>query len=118
MDIFASYSSTEDTKRLHDLLESQCEFDIAIVDLNPKTPCRPAPPHLDVNRLRSDAGRVDRPDGSINIYVVTQAGKPAPDFDASVPSISYVLSLITDERHLDEDLKVFRAMLGTIKIAP
>jgi hypothetical protein len=61
---------------------------------------------------------MDHLSGSIQILVVTQAGKPDPDFDASVPSINYALSLYTDASHLDEDLAVFRAVLNAVKIAP
>ncbi|MFZ0519725.1 MAG: hypothetical protein WAL95_01800 [Candidatus Acidiferrales bacterium] len=68
--------------------------------------------------MRSKAGRVNRADGWIDIFVVTQAGKPDPQFDASVPSVSYDLSLHTTGRHLDEDLRTFREVLSTVKLSP
>jgi hypothetical protein len=111
VDVFASYNASDETKTLHALLESACEFEI-------RRACTPAPVALHFSGLTSEAGKLDRSDGSIDIIVATQAGKPDPDFDASVPSINYELSLHTDTRHLDEDLKVFRTLLRTIKIVP
>jgi hypothetical protein len=111
VDVFASYNASEDTKTLHALLESACEFEV-------KRRCSPAPTDLKFNGLKSEAGRFDRSDGSIEIIVVAQAGRPDPDFDASVPSINYELSLKTDAAHLDQDLFVLRKLLKTIRIAP
>jgi len=73
---------------------------------------------LHIRGLKSEAGRFDRSDGSIEIIVVTQAGRPDPDFDASVPSINYELFLETDAVHLAQDLSIFRVLLKTIRIAP
>jgi hypothetical protein len=80
--------------------------------------CGPAPADLTVNGLPSEAARINPSNGWIEIIVVTQAGKPDPDFDASVPSINYNLSLYTDASHLDEDLTVFRAVLKAVKLDP
>lgn len=111
VDVFASYNASDETKTLHALLESACEFEV-------NRACSPAPAGLRFSGLKSDAGRLDRTDGSIEVIVVAQAGKPDPNFDASVPSINYELSLDTDMRHLDEDLVVFRTLLKTIRITP
>jgi hypothetical protein len=111
INVFASYTVTEEEKTLHGNLEMACEFEV-------NRACSPAPAGLHIKGMKTEAGRLDRSDGSIEIILVTMAGKPAPDFDASVPSINYSLSLNTDKQHLDEDLTAFRAMLKTIKIAP
>jgi hypothetical protein len=52
------------------------------------------------------------------MIVVTQAGKPAPDFDASVPSINYSIVLLTTKKHLEEDMRSYRLILKTIRISP
>ena len=111
VNVFASYNASDDTKTLHALLESTCEFEV-------KRPCSPAPAHLHFGGLKSEAGRFDLSDGSIEIIVVTQAGKPDPDFDSSVPSINYELFLYTEAQHLDQDLSIFRTILKTTRIAP
>jgi hypothetical protein len=111
VNIFASYNASDDTKTLHALLESACESEV-------KRQCSPAPVDLHIRGLKSEAGRFDRSDGSIEIIVVTQAGRPDPDFDASVPSINYELFLETDAVHLAQDLSIFRVLLKTIRIAP
>lgn len=104
VEVFASHNVADDTKLLHDLLESSCQDEV-------KKACSDAPAGLHIPRMKTDAGRLDHPEGSVRIIVVTQAGKPDPDFDASVPSINYTLTLNTDQSHLDEDLTPFRAML-------
>ena len=109
--LFAAYNATDDTKTLHDLLEYDCESEI-------KKACSAAPADLHIPGMKTKAGRIDRRDGSIIIIVVTQAGKPAPDFDASVPSINYDLTLNTDTQHFDADLSIFRTILKAIRIAP
>ncbi len=111
IDVWAAYNAVEDTKILHDYLEDACESVV-------KKACSPAPANLHINGLKTEAGRSDRPDGSIEIIVATQAGKPAADFDTSVPSINYEVNLSTDTQNLDNDLKIFRTVLKTIKIAP
>jgi hypothetical protein len=111
IDVFASYNSSEDTKKLHDFLEEQCTG-IA------NGPCLPAPEDLKISRLSSEAARVNHADGKIEIIVVTQAGKPDPGFDATVPRVNYSFSLKTSAEHLDEDLRMYRAILKTIRIYP
>jgi hypothetical protein len=80
--------------------------------------CIPAPADLNVNGLPSEAARINHSNGTIEIIVVTQAGKPDPDFDASVPSFNYDMRLYTDASHLDEDLAVLRAVLKAVKLDP
>jgi hypothetical protein len=111
MDVNGFYNVSDDTKLLHDSLESLCQF-------KGKKACSPAPPGLHIPRMKTEAGRLDRPDGSIEIIVVTQAGKPDPDFDASVPSFQYALTLNTDSAHLSQDSALFEEMLIAIRIAP
>jgi hypothetical protein len=111
VDISGNYNLSDDTKFLHDLLEWSCQSEV-------KKACSAAPAGLDIPGMKTEAGRLDRPDGSVKIIVVTQAGKPDPDYDASVPSINYELTLNTDAQHLNADLAVFRAVLKAVKIAP
>jgi len=111
MDIFASYTATDDEKSLHGNLQILCDSD-------GKSACTAAPPGLEIKGLKTEAGKLERPDGSVEIIVVTMAGKPDPDFDPSVPSFDYWFSLTTNAQHLEDDLKVFRLMLKTIKISP
>lgn len=111
MDLFASYTTTDEEKTLQGNLKMLCESEA-------KSACSPAPAGLQIKGMKTKAGRLDRSDGLIEIMLVTMAGKPVPDFDAAVPSNCYWFSLITDKWHLEEDLVVFRTMLKTIKIAP
>lgn len=111
IDVFASFNEIEDTKTLPKFLKSECTGAF-------KGKCLPAPPHLDIDGMRSAAARVNHSDGWIDILVVTQAGKPDPLFDASVPSINYDLHLHTRPEHLEKDLRVFRSVLETIRLSP
>ena len=111
MNVFASYNVSDDTKTLHDSLDWSCQSQV-------KKACSPAPADLHVPGMKTEAGRLDRPDGSIEIIVVAQAGKPDPDGDPSVPLMNYDFNLNTDAQHLDTDLKIFRRMLNTVKIGP
>ncbi len=109
--IYASYNASDTTKKLLDFLSWECNG-IA------KGPCGLPPEGLRVKGRTAAAARVDGADGWLNIFVVTQAGKPDPAFDPSVPSINYDLSLHTTAEHLDEDLRIFRAILATIRLSP
>jgi hypothetical protein len=109
IDVFASYNVSDETKHLPEFLKTQC-FDVA------GGPCRPAPEGLRLTGLSSKAARVDRPDGWIDIIVVTQAGKPDPAFDPSVPSINYALFLRTKSNYLVDDIRVFRRVLQGIQL--
>ena len=109
--IFASYNAIEDTKKLNDFFKEQCTGIGG-------GPCHQAPGGLRIPGMAIKAGRVDRSDGWIDVIVVTRAGKPAPDFDPHVPSVNYDLTLHTKPRHLDEDLRIFRAVLSTVRLSP
>jgi len=80
--------------------------------------CIPAPVDLSVDGLPGESARINHSNGSIEIIVVTQAGKPNPEFDASVPSFNYDIRFYTDASHLDADLAVFRAVLKAVKLDP
>ena len=117
IDIWAAYSTTDEDKTLHSYLESWCAS--AQTDYHDlKASCGPAPPDLNLSKLPTESARINLANGLIVIDVVTQAGKPAPDWDPTVPSISYLFSLVTDAQHLDKDLIVFRTVLKAIRIAP
>jgi len=111
IEVFGSYNSAENTKRLHDFLSDQC---VGVAN----GPCQPAPEDLKVSGLRSEAARVDHANGKVEIIVVAQAGKPNPDFDASAPGFNYSISLKSSARNLDEDLRMFRMILKTIRLSP
>ena len=104
--VFGSYQAG-DTNKLGDLLKRDCD-----------EPCEPAPEDLRIPGVRTEAGKSAYPDGSIGIIVVTQAGKPDPAFDPTVPSVNYDLSLHTGPQNLDEDLRTFRLVLRTIRLSP
>ena len=58
-------------------------------------------------------------DGSIDIYVVAQAGQwpgphESPEFNT--PLINYMASLHSTQGRLSEDLKVFRKVLCSVRI--
>ena len=107
----AYYNATEDTAKLHDLLNHECTVFGGKECLQP-------PGDLKIEGLKSESARVILPDGRIEFLVVTQAGKPAPDFDATVPSINYSVVLLTTKEHLEEDMRFFLIILKTIRISP
>ncbi len=109
--VFAGPNAADVSKRLHDFLKWECA-NVA------NGPCRPAPSDLQIIGLSSEAARVNHADGWVDIILVTQAGTPDPAFDASVPSINYELRLHTRPKNLEEDLRVFRAVLQTIRLSP
>jgi hypothetical protein len=117
MIIFGSSNAVEESKTLHTFLKSLCAF---VPDQwnEPDAICAPAPADLNVNGLPSEDARINHLNGSIEIIVVTQAGKPDPDFDASVPSFNYDMRLNTDAGHLDADLAIFRAVMKAVKLDP
>jgi hypothetical protein len=108
---YADYNTTDDTAKLHDLLEHTCTVFGGKKCLQP-------PEDLKIEGLPSESARVKLPNGNIEMIVVTQAGKPAPDFDASVPSINYSIVLLTTKKHLEEDMRSYRLILKTIRISP
>jgi hypothetical protein len=109
--IWAQYNASEDTKTLHSFLQWQCQYEA-------RGQCQAPPEGLQINGLPTEAARVDQPNGAIEILVVTQAGKPDPDFDPTVPANNYELSLHTNPRSFDQDMAVFREVLRSVKIAP
>jgi len=111
VEVFASFNAVEATKTLDKFLQSEC------ADTG-KGGCGPAPADLRVGEMQSAAGSVSAPNGWIDIFVVTQAGKPDPAFDASVPSVNYVLRLHTDQEHREADLHTFCTVLRTIQLSP
>lgn len=115
--IFGGFNAAEVSKTLHTFLKWQCA-NAALDWKEPDAVCSPAPDDLRVNGLPSEAARIDHSNGSIEIFVVTQAGKPDPGFDPSVPYVNYDLSLSTDAGHLDADLAVFRAVLKAVRLDP
>jgi hypothetical protein len=110
-------SVTEESKTLHTFLKSLCAYD-SLDWKEPDAVCNPAPADFRVNGLPSEAARINHSNGSIEIIVVTQAGKPNPDFDASVPSFNYDMRLYTDAGHLADDLAVFRTVLKAVRLDP
>lgn len=109
--VFASFNAAQATKTLRKLLQADCS-DIS------KGKCNSAPSHMTLKGLPSMAARVNRADGWIDIFVVAQAGKPDPAFDASVPSVNYELWLHTRPAQLEKDLRIFRSVLATIRLSP
>jgi len=105
------------SEALHTFLNSLCE-DASLDSNEPGAVCIPASTDLSVNGLPSESARINHSNGSIEIIVVTQAGKPNPGFDASVPSFNYDIRLTSDASHLDADLAVFRAVLKAVKLDP
>lgn len=115
--IFGGFNAAEVSKTLHTFLKWQCT-NAALDWKEPNAVCRSAPPDLRVNSSASEAARIDHSNGSIEIIVVTQAGKPDPGFDSSVPYVNYDLSLSTDAKHFDADLAVFREVLKAVRLDP
>lgn len=109
--IFAFFNALEDIERLPDFRRWDC----AVVA---SRPCGRAPEGLRVEGLRSASAEVIEPRGWIDVIVVTQAGKPDPRYDPKVPTVNYDLRLHTKAAFLNEDLRVFREVLRTIRLAP
>jgi len=106
-----NFNTADDTAKLHDLLESECKVFGGKKCLKP-------PEGLKINGLACESARVKLPDGRIEFLVVTQAGKPAPDFDPTVPSINFSVVLLTTREHLESDMRFLRVILKTIRIPP
>jgi hypothetical protein len=68
---------------------------------------------------RSVACAADSNSGSIEVYVVTQAGKwpqpPSAAADSGAPYINYWLNLRTSANHFDRDMTVFRRVLESVR---
>jgi hypothetical protein len=104
--LFAFFNALDDTKHLPGLLRMGCNARGGR--------CQPGPPDLQTSGLQTATGRVNLPDGWIEIVVVTQAGTPTP-IDPNEPSVNYIFSLYTRPEHLDHDLRVFRTILQTVE---
>ena len=68
---------------------------------------------------RSARCQVQHPDGSIDIYVVTQAGQwpgAHESQELNAPYINYTASLHTTQSRMSEDLKVLRKVLNSVHI--
>jgi hypothetical protein len=111
IEVFASYNAVDETKTLKNLFEWQFSGPLQGKRCS-------APPHLEINGLACMAGRINRANGVIVIFVVTQAGKPDPAFDPTVPTVNYELMLYTRPEHLKEDLQIFRKVLRTVRLSP
>jgi hypothetical protein len=107
----AYYNFTDDMAKLHDFLKFECT-------VFGGEKCLPSPPDLRIRGLKSESARVKLPNNKVEILVVTQAGKPAPDSDATVPSINYSIYLLTSEENLEHDMRFLRIILRTIRISP
>lgn len=107
----AFFNTVEDTAKLHDFLNHACT-------VFGGRECLPPPDDLKIEGLVCESARVDLPKEKIEFLVVTQAGKPSPDFDPTVPSINYSIVLLTTKEHLESDLQFFRIILKTIRISP
>jgi hypothetical protein len=107
--LFAFFNALDDTKHLPGLLRMGCDA--------AGGHCQPGPADLQIAGLKSVTGRVNLTDGWVVLIVATQAG--APDaFEPNEPSVNYLFSLRTNREHLDQDLKVFRTILQTVKLSP
>ena len=111
IEVFASYNVSDDTKKVHEFLQWECVHVAG-------GPCEEPPRGLRVRYLRSEAARVGRAGGWVDVIVVTQAGAPDPTFDSSAPSINYELRLHTTSEQLSQDLETFRTVLKVIKLSP
>jgi len=109
--LWAEYNTIEDTAKLHDFLEWECT-------IYGGKECLPPPEGLNIDGLACESARAKLPDGRIEFLVVTQAWKPAADFDPTIPSINYSIVLLTTKEHLENDLQFFRIILKTIRISP
>jgi hypothetical protein len=107
----AYYNVSDKTLKLHDFFENECTV------FGGKK-CLPPPDDLKIEGLPCESAKVNLPDGRIEFLVVTQAGKPIPNYNPTVPSINYSVILLTTKEHMDEDMKFYRLILETIRIAP
>jgi|ERR1035438_8070263 hypothetical protein len=104
--LFVFYNVLDDTKHLAGLLNMGCEISEG---------CESGPAGLEIPGLATATGRVKGPDGWIELVLVTQAAEPS-GYEPNEPSVNYIFSLYTRPEHLDEDLKVFRIILQTVKL--
>jgi len=113
IEVFGMGNAADATKTLDKFFQSSCA--------DPDTgegECGPPPPDLQIPGMEIAAGTVKHANGWADIIVVTQGGKLDPAFDASVPSINYVIRLRVNEAHRETDLRIFRTVLQTIRLSP
>ncbi|HEY3917648.1 MAG TPA: hypothetical protein VGL83_07630 [Stellaceae bacterium] len=110
--IFAAYNVTDDTKTLKDYLRWTCSEVL-------QGHCAAGPKNLKIDALHSLSRRVSRPDGSIDIVVLTQAGR-APNQPVNDRSafVNYSVRLHTDQAHLLADLRSLHRFLRAVKLTP
>jgi len=107
IDLFARYNVTADTAKLSEFLDQEC------TGVGGRA-CGLAPAGLRVPGLRSMAGKVERSDGWIDVFVVTQVAGS----NGTVPGVNYAFTLRTTASELDKDLGVFRTVLRTVRLSP
>ena len=74
-------------------------------------------PELQIPRRPSAVARVDRDDGWVEIWVVTQAWKwPPPAEESDLSYVNYIVTLNTTPQRLERDLRRLRALLGKVRI--
>lgn len=106
----AYYNVSDNTLKLQDFFENECTV------FGGKK-CLAPPDDLKIKGLACKSAKVSLPDGRIEFLVVTQAGNPIPNFNPTAPSINYSVVLLTTKEHMDDDIKFFRIILNTIRIA-
>lgn len=109
--IFASYNVTDDTKTLKDYLRWTCSEVL-------QGQCAAAPNGLKIDALQSSSGRVNHPDGSVDIVVLTQAGRAPNQPSDSSAFVNYSVRLHTDRAHLSADLRTLNSFLRAVKLTP
>jgi hypothetical protein len=78
---------------------------------------RGAAPELQIPKRPSAVARVDRDDGWVEIWVVTQAWNwPPPAEESDLSYVNYIVTLNTTPQRLERDLPRLRTLLRRIKI--
>jgi hypothetical protein len=104
--VSAWYNATDETRTLKSFRRDECKNER----------CLPAPTGLSFPNSRSTSFRVNRPDGWIDIVVLTQAGHDDFAFPGDPEfRVNYIATLHTDPAHLAADLRLFRAHLRKIR---
>ena len=112
LSVSAWYNATDFTRTLERFRLNECKNEH----------CVPAPKGLSFPNSRSASFRVDRPDGWIDIEVLTQAGHDDFGFPGDPEfAVNYFATLHTDRAHFAADLRLFRVhlkMLRLIRLEP
>jgi hypothetical protein len=106
--IFAGYNAADVSKTLPAFLDWRCSHLLRS--------CLAPPEDLMLNDRASLAAMQRGPNGWIDVIVLTQGGKPDPEFDPRVPSINYTIRLHTKKEFLQRDLQTFKAVLRTVRL--